>query len=126
MTQDNNRLSQPLTLGLALIGGIGLVLMMVALGVGVAQPDADPGVFYALLLLGVVALAFAIGGWFVTVRPSANFDDINIPRDIHTHEEGHDAGSALVIPGHADDHDKHGALVIDNSGAAEPHATSHS
>lgn len=111
MTIDKNRLSNPLMLGLALIGGTGLILMVLALGLGVSVPDADESVVGGMLLLGVMALGFGIVSWIIVARPSANFDDINVPKDIHVHTE---------------DHDSHGAIVVADSTAVEPHAPSHS
>lgn len=111
MTQDKNRLSNPLTLGLALISGTGLILMIVALGIGVAVADVSAEMLGGLVLLGAMALVFGIVGWAIAVRPSAHFDDINVPKDIHTHEE---------------DHDAHGAIVVADSTAVEPHAAPHS
>lgn len=111
---DHNRLSNPLTLGLALIGGIGLILMIVALGMGVAVPDADASALGGLVLLGAMALLFGIVGWVIVVRPSAHFDDINVPKDIHTHTEDHDS------------HDDHGAIVVSSPTSVEPHAPHHS
>lgn len=111
MAQDHNRLSNPLTLGLALIGGTGLILMVVALGIGVAVPDADAATTGGLLLFGAMALVSGIVGWAIVVRPSAHFDDINVPKDIHVHTE---------------DHDTHDAIVVADTTAVEPHAPSHS
>ena len=106
MIQDHNRLSNPLLLGLALIGGTGLVLMIVALGYGVSAPEANASVIGGLVLLGALLLLSGVVGWAIVVRPSAHFDDINVPKDIHTEES-------------------HGAIVVAGPTAVEPHAPSH-
>lgn len=107
MAQDRDRLSNPLNLSLALIGGGGLTLMLVGLGYGVAAPDANATAVGGLVLLGALALAFGVGGWIVLTRPASHFDDINVPKDIHTEES-------------------HGAMVVAGPTAVEPHAPSHS
>ena len=110
MAQDFNRLSNPLSLGLAIIGGTGLILMVVGLGYGVSAPDANASAVGGLVLLGALALAFGVVGWVIVARPASHFADINVPKDIHT-EESHDA---------------HGAIVVAGPTAVEPHAPSHS
>jgi len=104
---DHNRLSNPLSLGLALIAGTGLVLMIVGLGYGVSAPDANSSAIGGVVLLGALGLAFGVGGWFIVARPASHFDDINVPKDIHTEES-------------------HGAIVVAGASAVEPHAPSHS
>jgi hypothetical protein len=95
---------------MAFIGGAGIILMVVGLGYGVAEPEANPTAVGGLVLLGALALAFGIGGWVIQTKPASHFDDINVPKDIHT-EESHDA---------------HDAIVVASPTAIEPHAPSHS
>jgi hypothetical protein len=109
---DKNRLNNPLLLGLSLIGGTGVVLMIVALGLGVAQTDADAPLLGGLVLLGLFMLIGGVAGWAIVVRPAANFDDINVPKDIHTHTDDHA-------------HDSH-AIVVAEPHAVEPHGAHHS
>ena len=103
---DHNRLSNPLSLGLALIAGTGLVLMIVGLGYGVSAQDANASAVGGIVLLGALALAFGVGGWIIVARPASHFDDINEPKDLHTEEA-------------------HSAIVVAGPSAIEPHAPSH-
>ncbi len=76
--------------GLALVGGIGITAIMIALGVGVIQGEAADSTSIGLLILaGFVALAFAIGGWLIYVQPHTHFDDINQPLVEDHHGEEH-------------------------------------
>ncbi len=86
-----NAMSNPVILGLALVAGLGFILMMIALGVGVIQGDAADGNAIGLLFAASLAL-FILGavGWFTTARPDKHFDDINVPQYTGHHEEHHD------------------------------------
>ncbi len=75
---------------LAFIGGAGLILMMLALGIGVVQGDAANGSVMGITFVGgLILLALGIGGWIALVQPFKNFDDINVPQYTghHDHEE---------------------------------------
>jgi amino acid transporter len=90
--------NNPLTFGLAMTAGIGLVLMIVALGIGViGQPDANAiGVLFAL---GLVLFLLGVGAWVGVTKPYQHFDDINQPKDSgHGHGHGaHDASHAITV-----------------------------
>jgi ABC-type nickel/cobalt efflux system permease component RcnA len=90
---------QPLTFGLAMAGGIGLTLMIVALAVGVIGGEgADSSAISLTFLLGVGLLILGIGGWMAVTRPFEHFDDIDQPADgghghAHAAHDDHAAGS---------------------------------
>jgi hypothetical protein len=87
-----------LTLGLALLGGLGVTLMIVALGAGVVGAE---GGTVALLIGAAVA-------WGAVVQPWTHFDNINLPA-----EDDHHGGTDH-------DHDEH-AVVVYESSAPQPH-----
>lgn len=75
---------------LAMLGGLGITLMVVAAGVGVVWENADSGLIGLIVMAGAGFLAIAIAGWVIIVRPHENFDDINEPMyHGHHHEEDH-------------------------------------
>jgi hypothetical protein len=105
------RTSNPLTFGLALAGGIGLTLMMLALGIGVVLGDtADSSAVGSLFIIGITLLVIGVVGWVAVVQPYKNFDDINEP-----HFTGHH---------HDEHHDDHAIVVVDTP-HIEPHAQNH-
>jgi hypothetical protein len=79
----------PIVLGVSLVAGLGVVIMIVALGVGVIQgAEANNyavGMWFAgglgLFLLGVLS-------WFAVVQPQKHFDDINQPAADEHHGHG--------------------------------------
>jgi hypothetical protein len=82
---------------LALTGGAGVILMIVALGIGVVQPDANGTVVGVTFAGGLALLAVGIIGWVALTKPYAHFDDINQPKYTGHHGEHHaehDEGSA--------------------------------
>ncbi len=99
MSEDRKKLSNPLTLGMALAAGTGLVLMMIALGIGVVQPNAAGNAVGATFALGLVLFLLGVVAWAVVTRPFAHYDDINVPMDTGHH--GHDAHAIVVAPPHA-------------------------
>ncbi|GAB5491459.1 MAG: hypothetical protein Phog2KO_16740 [Phototrophicaceae bacterium] len=75
---------------LAMLGGLGITLMVVAAGVGVVWTNADSGLIGLIVMAGAGFLIAAIAGWVIVVRPHENFDDINEPMyHGHHHEEDH-------------------------------------
>lgn len=73
------------------LGGAGIVAIVVALGLGVVNPQADSSAIGIAVLFGFALLVTAIGGWVVIEQPHKDFDDINVPQ-YHGHH------------GHADEH----------------------
>jgi hypothetical protein len=82
----------PVTLGLSMTAGLGLTLMIVALGIGVVQGDSANSTAIGLAFLaGLALLVMGFFGWFGVVQPHKHFDDINVPMeaDHHGHDEAH-------------------------------------
>jgi len=70
--------SKPIPFYLSLTAGAGLILMMLALGIGVVQGSAaDSTVVGVTFAAGIGLLVIGIIGWFAVVQPSRHFDDIN-------------------------------------------------
>jgi hypothetical protein len=79
--------SKSVLTGIAMIGGLGITLMMLALGIGVVLPDA-PSVIGLVVALGVGLLITSIAGWIIATRPYEHFDDITVAQyHGHHHEE---------------------------------------
>ena len=75
---------------LAMLGGLGIVMMVVAAGIGVMWQNADSGLIGLFVMAGAGFLIAAVGGWVIVVRPHESFDDINQPLyHGHHHEEDH-------------------------------------
>ena len=85
---DNTDPKSPLNVFLAVVGGIGLTLMSIALGIGVIGAENAPmGLFNALFFGGLVLLIGASIGWFGVSQPHKHFDDINEPQYTGHHNE---------------------------------------
>lgn len=80
-----------LTLGLAMLAGLGVIFMIVGAGYGVVEGESANNEVVGFLIIGGTAMlltgAFAWGG---IKRPWENFDDINVPM-YHGHAHDHDA-----------------------------------
>lgn len=102
---NNSELNRPsVTIGLAFCAGIGLTLMVIALGIGAIQGDAaNLATVNITFAAGAVLLVSGIIGWFVIVQPQRHFDNINIALEEDHH--GHDAHAEehAIVP-HSDDH----------------------
>lgn len=84
---DNNQL----VVGLALIGGLGLILMSVALAVGVIQGEnASTNIIGMVFFTGLVLLFGGTAGWFGVTQPHKHIDDINVPQ-YTGHHDHHDS-----------------------------------
>ena len=74
---------------LAMVGGLGMTMMILAAAVGViygAALDAESTHNIGLLfIVGLLALGAAIGFWLGWVQPFASFDDINVPAEPEDH-----------------------------------------
>lgn len=82
---------------LAMVAGLGVVLMMVALGIGVVQGSgADGSTIGMLFAAGLILFILGAVGWFAVVQPQKHFDDITVPMDTGHHAaEPHDEHPAL-------------------------------
>ncbi len=79
-----------LTLSLAGIAGFGLTIIIVALGWGVIDGNANGDVIGMLIVAGAFTLILGIGAWAGLVRPWESFDDINEPQyHGHHHDDDH-------------------------------------
>jgi hypothetical protein len=85
-----NAMGNPVILGLALVAGVGFILMMTALAVGViGGSTADTGAIGLLFAAGLALFLLGAVGWFTTARPDKHFDDINVPQYTGHHAEEH-------------------------------------
>lgn len=95
----NTPQNQQLTVSLALVGGAGITVIVIAFFIGVVDTTANSSVIGLAILAGLLALAGAIIAWFAVVQPHKHFDDINVPlyhgHDHHA-EEHHDDDSETV------------------------------
>ncbi|MGJ3238270.1 MAG: hypothetical protein ACFE0Q_06150 [Anaerolineae bacterium] len=88
--QENNEQNNENTLTiLAMVGGLGITMMLVAAGIGVVWENADSGLIGLIVLIGAGLLVAAIGGWVIVVRPHEHIDDINQPM-YHGHHHDDD------------------------------------
>ena len=75
--------------GLAMVGGLGLTMMMLGASIGVIYGTAlDGEATHSLGLMivgGLLLLILAIAFWLGWVRPFERFDDINIPAEPEHH-----------------------------------------
>ena len=88
-THNENQPDKLTLYGLAMVGGLGITMMIMAATIGViGGTDLDPA---STNLIGLVAIAglllliVAIGFWIGLVRPFENFDDINVPAEPEHH-----------------------------------------
>lgn len=104
----NNR--NMITLGLAFAAGLGLILCIIALGIGVIDGEANTSAIGLLFVAGILLMALGIIGWFAVVQPYKNFDDINVPK-YHGHEHDHHddahADEPAEAPASGDSHAGH-------------------
>ena len=85
-----NAMGNPAILLLAVVAGIGFILMMIALGVGViGGAEADSSAIGLLFVAGLGLFILGAVGWFATARPDRHFDDINVPQYTGHHEGEH-------------------------------------
>ncbi len=101
--------NNPLLFGLAMVAGIGLVLMIIALGAGVTTDTQGGDGLLFVFLVGLAMLVIGVGAWVVVVQPFRHFDDINQPLD-----DGHGhSHSTAVVP-----HDEGAGHALDTSAGA--------
>ena len=112
-TPKNLKTAHPLTFGLSMVAGIGLILLIGALAYGVAVGEsANMNVISGLFIIGLLLFLSGLIGWLAVVRPFERFDDINVPQ--YTGHHGHEShGHAIVVSS------------PDESAPAEPHGETH-
>lgn len=74
---------------LAMVGGIGMTMMILGASVGVVFGAAlKAGATHSLglmIVIGLLLLVLAIGLWLGWTRPFERFDDINVPAEAEHH-----------------------------------------
>jgi ABC-type nickel/cobalt efflux system permease component RcnA len=111
--EKNFKTAHPLTFGLSLVAGMGVTVIMLALGIGVVQADANPSVIGAAIWAGVALMAIGIGGWIAVTRPFAHFDDINQPLEAdHGHGHAHVTDQPHIVITSEATHDEHGHPIV--------------
>lgn len=107
---ENTELNRPaVIMGLAFCAGIGLVLMVIALGIGAVQGDAaNLATVNLTFVAGLVMLIAGCIGWFAIVQPQRHFDNINLPaEDDHGHTAHADEHAIVPADEHAVVESKH-------------------
>lgn len=88
-TTETNNNDQLLT-WIAMIGGVGITLIVVVLAIGVVNPNASGGAVGMGVLVGFALIATSVGAWVIIEQPHKDFDDINVPQyHGHHHEDDH-------------------------------------
>jgi hypothetical protein len=76
----------PIVWLVSLVAGLGVTLMIIALGVGVIQGEGSESKSIGLLFAaGLVLFILGAGAWYGVVQPQKHFDDINIPAEDEHH-----------------------------------------
>jgi hypothetical protein len=89
----------PAVLGLAMIAGLGVILIVLALAIGVVQGNAADSTTIGLLFVSGIALfLLGAGGWYGVTQPQKHFDDINVPMDEFPH--GHNEHAIVPAEQH--------------------------
>lgn len=101
-TQSHNSTHQtPITMSLAMVAGVGVVLIVIAVGIGAIQGEnADANMIGLTAIGGMLFFLFGAIGWYMVVQPQKHFDDINIPQDTGHHaHDAHDQEDAANTHG---------------------------
>lgn len=75
---------------LSMLGGLGIIIMVVAAGYGVVMDNADSGIIGLFVMAGAGLLVAGIAGWVIVVRPHENIDDITVANYHGHHHDDHD------------------------------------
>lgn len=104
MTEHGHPSSHPLTFGLALTAGAGLILMILSLALGAIEgAAADSTIVGLTFVAGLLLLGVGIIGWLAVVQPFAHFDDINVPQ-YTGHDDSHADEHPLLPEGEHNEH----------------------
>ncbi len=78
----------PIVLGVSLVAGLGVIMMILALGFGVVQGEAADSTVIGLLLVGgAIVFILGAGSWFAITQPQKHFDNISIPMEAEPHHD---------------------------------------
>jgi hypothetical protein len=92
----------PIVWWVSLVAGLGVTLMIVALGMGVVQgANTDNSSVGMLFAAGLVLFVLGVIAWFAVVQPQRHFDDIDQPAEDEHH--GH-ASTETVLVENAESH----------------------
>jgi ABC-type nickel/cobalt efflux system permease component RcnA len=90
------------TIGMALVAGLGVILMITALSVGViGGSTADTNLMGLLFAAGIALFILGLAAWIGLAQPQKHFDDINRPAadEHHGHHDEHPAPDEHVEQG---------------------------
>ncbi|NWG15327.1 MAG: hypothetical protein HXY41_01705 [Chloroflexi bacterium] len=85
--------SNPAVLGTALVAGLGVILAVLALGLGVVQ--GDTGFTGMMLAAGGLLFVLGLAGWIGVAQPHKRFDDISQPAPSDHHHDAHSDEHAI-------------------------------
>jgi hypothetical protein len=81
---------RPIVWLVSLVAGLGVTLMIVALGVGVIQSEtSDNNSIGMLFAAGLILFVLGSAAWYGVVQPQKHFDDINLPAEDEHHGHAH-------------------------------------
>jgi hypothetical protein len=90
----------PIVWLVSLVAGLGVTLMIVALGVGVIQSaSSDTNSIGMLFVAGLILFVLGSVAWYGVVQPQKHFDDINQPLEDEHHGHSHSSETALAEVG---------------------------
>ena len=93
-----------LVAGLAMTGGLGILLIIIGFMAGVFDPNMNSGIIGLTVLAGILFLVGAIVTWAAVVRPFDHFDDINVPQYTGHAHDAHAPEADASADHAADDH----------------------
>ena len=80
--------NQGVQTGLAMVGGFGIACILLTLGLGAAGVlSAEDNTVSIGVLLGLMLLALAIGGWLISAQPFRHIDNIDVPAPDEHHDD---------------------------------------
>lgn len=107
MKYNNKHTSNPLNFGMSMVAGLGVVVMIIALGVGVVGGENTDTRFVGVVFAaGLLMLISGVVAWLAVTRPFERFDDIDVPK-YTGHAHGHDEH---------DDHSHNAIVSVDEQG----------
>jgi hypothetical protein len=71
-----------------MVGGLGIACILLTLGLGAAGVlSAEDNTVSIGVLLGLMLLALAIGGWLISAQPFRHIDNIDVPAPDEHHDD---------------------------------------